>query len=182
ARDRPRARAALAWTIFRGRSAIPAADRIRRGRWAEAFVFKNIYRGAAACCRACRATRTFSRRVRAQRTLRCAALAIADEWSTRCLLVGIDELAGLLVAGREHGLIAHAAPRIEVGAFGNVVILDLHHPGFGPFAVFAELDLGIHDRADGMRAQVVGDLIVIEALGSFDRLLQHLQIGVTPAA
>src|SRR5262249_57870396 len=70
----------------------------------------------------------------------------------------------------------------EVRTIGDVVILDLHYPRFGPFAVFAELDLGIHDRADGMRAQIVGDLAVVEALGGLDSLLQHLKIGIAPAA
>src|SRR5262249_4553995 len=41
------------------------------------------------------------------------------------LLVGINDAAGLLLGGREHCLIAHAAPGLQVRSFGDAVILDL---------------------------------------------------------
>src|SRR5262249_21304600 len=97
-------------------------------------------------------------------------------------LVGIDDVAGLLVGRREHRLIAHDAPSIEVRAVGDVVILDLHHSRFGPYAVLSKLYIGGHDRGEGMAAQVFGEPVVVEALGAFDRLLQHLQICVAPPA
>src|SRR5215510_14871082 len=70
------------------------------------------------------------------------------------LLVGINDAAGLLLGGREHGLIAHAAPGLEVRGFGDAVILDLQHSGFGPFAVFAEPDAGRHDGVELVGPQI----------------------------
>src|SRR5262245_51416026 len=97
------------------------------------------------------------------------------------LLEGIDNVSSLLVGRREHSLIAHAAPSIEVRALGDVVILDLHNPGFGPFAVLTKLDIGGHDRGESVAAKVFGELVVVETFGALDRLLQHLEIGVAPS-
>src|SRR5262249_52594944 len=97
------------------------------------------------------------------------------------LLEGIDDVSSLLVGRREHSLIAHAAPSIEVRALGDVVILDLHNPGFSPFAVLTELDIGGHDRGESVAAKVFGELVVVETFGALDRLLQHLEIGVAPS-
>src|SRR5262249_11681972 len=96
------------------------------------------------------------------------------------LFVGINDAAGLLVGRRENCLIAHAAPGLEVRGIGDVVVLDLHHPGFGPFAVFAEPDVGGHDGRECVGAHVIGELVVIEALGALDCLLEHLKIGIAP--
>src|SRR5215510_236708 len=74
------------------------------------------------------------------------------------LLEGIDNVSSLLVGRREHRLIAHAAPSIAVRALGDVVILDLHNPGFGPFAVLTELDIGGHDRGESVTAKVFGEI------------------------
>jgi hypothetical protein len=89
------------------------------------------------------------------------------------LLVGIDDVAGLLVGRHEHRLIAHPTPSIEVYAVGDVMILDLHHSRFGPFAVLTELYIGGHDRGEGVAAQVFSERVVVEAFGAFDRLLME---------
>src|SRR6516164_9648267 len=80
------------------------------------------------------------------------------------LLVRINDAAGLLLGGREHRLIAHAAPGLEVRGFGDAVILDLQHSGFGPFAVFAEPDAGRHNSVELVGAQMIGDLVVVDAV------------------
>src|SRR5215472_9003974 len=84
------------------------------------------------------------------------------------LLVRINDAASLLLGGREHRLIAHAAPGLEVRGFGDAVILDLQHSGFGPFAVFAEPDAGRHDGVELVGPQIIGDLVVVDALRSRD--------------
>src|SRR5215831_6084075 len=98
------------------------------------------------------------------------------------LLVRINDAAGLLLGGREHRLIAHAAPGLEVRSFGDAVILDLQHSGSGPFAVFAEPDTGRHDGVELVGPQIIGDLVVVDALRSRDPGGEHLQIGISPAA
>ena len=79
-------------------------------------------------------------------------------------LVGIDYVPGPVFFGREHGLIAHAAPGLEVRGFGDAVILDLQHSGFGPFAVFAEPDAGRHNSVELVGAQMISDLVVVDAV------------------
>ena len=39
-----------------------------------------------------------------------------------------------------------------------------------------------HDGLELVAAQIFGELVVVEALGAFDGLLQHLEIGIAPAA
>src|ERR1700689_795469 len=73
--------------------------------------------------------------------LRCATQCARETALLRGLLVGIDQIAGFLIGRRDHGLIAHAAPGLEVGGVGEAVILHLQHSGFGPLAVFAEFDV-----------------------------------------
>ena len=51
-----------------------------------------------------------------------------------------------------------------------------------PFAAFAELDVA-HDGLEFVVLRdVVGELVVVEALGRPDRFAQHLEIGIAPAA
>ena len=40
-------------------------------------------------------------------------------------IVGINQIAGLLVSGRKYRLVAHASPSLEVRGIGNTVILYL---------------------------------------------------------
>src|SRR5580700_4288498 len=54
-----------------------------------------------------------------------------------CLFEWIDDFAGRVARRCEHGLVAHAAPRFEIGSIGNVVILDLKLTRLDPLAVFA---------------------------------------------
>src|SRR5262249_60401228 len=104
-----------------------------------------------------------------------------DELSQR-LRVGINDLAGLLVRWREHRLIAHAAPGLEVRGIGNVVILDLQATAFCPFAVLAEPDAGRHDGIELVAAQISRYVVVFYALRSRDSVGEHLQLGVPPPA
>src|SRR6516162_5876019 len=107
----------------------------------------------------------------------------ADCWDGLLLglFVRIDHPTGREVGRRKHSLIAHAAPRFEAGARFDVVILHLHPARLRPLAVFAEFDV-THRGLERMGADVVGELVVVEALGRRDRLPEDVKIGVTPAA
>ena len=95
--------------------------------------------------------------------------------------VRINQIAGFLVVRREHRLIAHAAPRLQVRGIGDAVILHLQRRLFGPLAKWAELDVA-HDGLEFVAVQVFGELLVVERLGAFDRLAEQLEIGIAPAA
>src|SRR6185312_6068523 len=73
------------------------------------------------------------------------AMIVRDEALLVRFLVRIDDLAGRQILRRQHGLIAHAAPGLEVRVWLDVVILHLDHAAFGPFAFAAEFDRA-HDR------------------------------------
>src|SRR5262249_37832418 len=94
------------------------------------------------------------------------------------LLVGIDHVAGLVLRRREHGLRIHAAELLEVAAL-DVVILDLQHAALRPLAALAELHVA-HDGLERGLADVVGELVVVEALGRLHRLAEDLDVGVAP--
>ena len=66
-------------------------------------------------------------------------------------------------------------------ASGHAVILHLQHARLGPLAVLAEFDVA-HDGLELVAVQVIGELVVVDALGAFDRLAEHLEIGIAPAA
>ena len=61
------------------------------------------------------------------------------------------------------------------------MILYLQHPGLGPLAVLPEPDV-THDGFEFVAAQVVGELVVIDTLGAFDRLADQLEVRIAPAA
>src|SRR5947207_999770 len=114
---------------------------------------------------------------------------LADENSSRSkpkpltglllgLLVGIDQRPGLLIGRGEHGLVVHALPGL---ALFDVVILHLHYAGLGPLAAWAISPVA-HDRLEGVLAVVVGDLVILDALGTLDRLTERAEIGIAPAA
>jgi hypothetical protein len=54
----------------------------------------------------------------------------------------------------------------------DAVELDLQNPGLSPFAIRTELDVA-HDGLEGALAQVVSELVLIEALGGVDRLAER---------
>src|SRR5688572_19146608 len=94
------------------------------------------------------------------------------------LLERIDDLAGLVLVRRQDRLGVHALELVQ-GAALDAVILHLHHPGLGPFAVGAVFDVA-HDGLHGVLAQEGGDVVVLDALGALDAPLQHLEIGIAP--
>src|SRR5262249_9326727 len=100
--------------------------------------------------------------------------------SVLSLLVWVDHGPGLVLAGREHGLGVHAAELVELCAL-DVAVLHLEHPAFVPLAALAELDVP-HDGLEGGGADVVGELVVIEALGCLHGVAEYLDIGVAPGA
>src|SRR5215813_13254916 len=96
------------------------------------------------------------------------------------LLVGIDHVAGLVLRRREHGLRVHATELLEVAAL-DVVVLDLQHAALLPLPALAELHVA-HDGLERCLADVVGKLVVVEALGCLHRLAEDLDVGVAPGA
>ncbi len=70
---------------------------------------------------------------------------------------------------------------IEAGALLDAVILHLQHPALRPLAALAELDRTV-DGLEGRLADVVGELVVLEAVGALDGVAQHLDVGIAPAA
>src|SRR3954453_5534655 len=82
------------------------------------------------------------------------------------LLVGIDDVAGLQVGRGQYRLGVHALELVD-GVALDAVILDLQHARLRPLATLAELDVA-HDGLDRIAAQIVGDLIVIDALRTGD--------------
>src|SRR5258706_13951919 len=94
------------------------------------------------------------------------------------LFVRVDHVAGLVVGGRQHRLCVHGAELLDVVGL-DVVELNLQHPRLRPFAVLAELDVAKHglERAG---TDVVGELLVLNAFSRRDRLLQHLELRITP--
>src|SRR5262249_35440312 len=96
------------------------------------------------------------------------------------LLVGIDHVAGLVLRRREHGLRVHATELLEVTAL-DVVVLDLQHAALLPLAALRDLYVA-RDGLEGGLADVVGELVVVEALGGLHRLAEDLDVGVAPGA
>src|SRR5262249_13035480 len=92
------------------------------------------------------------------------------------LLVGIDQLAGLVVGRIDHGL---GLDPLELGRVVALHISELHlqHARLGPFALGAEAYVAIHGL-ERVGADIVRELAVVEALGGLDRLLQYLHLRV----
>src|SRR5262245_2331278 len=96
------------------------------------------------------------------------------------LLVGVDQLAGLEPGRTDDGLHVHALELIELVAL-DAVILHGNEARLGPLALLAELHIA-HHGLEGGGAEVLGELLVIEAVGTLDGLLDELDVGITPGA
>src|ERR1700730_11937583 len=94
------------------------------------------------------------------------------------LLERIDHIAGLEIARREHGLRVHALELIDLAAL-DAVVLDLQHAALLPLAALAELHVA-HDGLERGLADVVGERVVVEALGGLDGIPENLDIGIAP--
>src|SRR5262249_17293511 len=94
------------------------------------------------------------------------------------LFVRVDHLARLVLRRRHHDLRRDVLELPDVVAL-DVLELDLQHARLRPFALGAEFHVADHGL-EGAGADVVAELGIIEALGPFDRLRQHLQLGVAP--
>src|SRR6266478_1910474 len=92
--------------------------------------------------------------------------------------IGQDRLAGFVLFRAQDDLALAVAKIVEIGA-GDILKLHGHQACLLPLALFAELDVA-DDGLEGMAADVIGDLVLVEALGLFDRLTLDLQIGVGP--
>ena len=62
---------------------------------------------------------------------------------------------------------------------GQVLVLHHFRVGLRHFTVLAKRDVA-HHRLEGVAAQPVGELVLVEALGGFDRIGQHLHISISP--
>src|SRR5262249_30038357 len=80
--------------------------------------------------------------------------------------VGVDHRARLELVGIEDDLLAGPAELLHVRSL-DALVLDLEHPRLGPLPVLPEADLA-HDGAELVRADVVGYLLLVEALGPLD--------------
>src|ERR1700687_3583887 len=89
-----------------------------------------------------------------------------------------DRVAGFVLFGPYHDFTLAVAEIVETGS-ADVLELYGHQPRFLPLPLFAELDIADHGL-EGMAADVVGDLVLVEALGALDGGAQHLQIGISP--
>src|SRR5215469_7167742 len=94
------------------------------------------------------------------------------------LIVGINQIAGLLVSGRKYRLVAYASPSLEVRGIGNTVILYLQHARVYRLAILAKLDVISHDGREGVAVQVGCELSVVEGLCAFHRLAEQLEVGI----
>src|SRR6185437_8408258 len=92
------------------------------------------------------------------------------------LLHRIDHVARFERGRRQHDLLVRIFELLDAVA-ADVLELHLEHPRLRPFAFLAELDVAIH-RLEGVRADVVGDLLLIEALRLRHGLGQDLHVGV----
>src|SRR6476646_1942235 len=101
----------------------------------------------------------------ASMTLYARAMAV----SSRLVLRGrvrVDHLSRLELVGEEDDLLARPPELIEARAL-DLLVLDHQRAALGPLAVLAELHL-TDDRVELRGPDVIGDLLLIEALGRLD--------------
>src|SRR4029079_18389206 len=77
--------------------------------------------------------------------------------------VRVDDAPGLQLVRVEHDLLAGPAELVDRVAL-DLLVLDHQRAALGPLAVLAELDLA-DDRFELRRPHVVGELLLVEALG-----------------
>src|SRR5208337_3515223 len=94
------------------------------------------------------------------------------------LLVRVDQITRLVLRRIEDHLSGKITKIVDAVAL-DVLELDQQHPLRGPLALGAEL----HVPDDGLEccfAQIIGKLLIIEALGCADGIAEHLEIGLGP--
>src|SRR3954454_15391373 len=101
--------------------------------------------------------------LRGSRKWPCARLCPPYGLLRFCFLERVDHIAGLVFGRSEHRLRVHAAELVELAAL-DVVILHLQHSALLPLPAFAELHVA-HDRLERGLVNVVGEGIVLQALG-----------------
>src|SRR5262249_33957748 len=89
-----------------------------------------------------------------------------------------DRVAGFVLLGPDHDLALAVTEIVDAGP-GDILELHGHQPRFPPLPFFAELDIP-DDGLESVIADVIGNLVLIEALCALDRLSEHLQIGIGP--
>ena len=82
------------------------------------------------------------------------------------------------MVGPQHDLALAIAEIVDAGA-ADVLELHGHQAGFLPFTFVAELNIA-NDGFEGVRADVVRNLVLVEAFGLFDGFAQDLQIRISP--
>src|SRR5713101_1594547 len=97
-------------------------------------------------------------------------------WRFR-LAVRIDDVAGLVLRRPQDDLPAAIAKLLEIVG-RNVLELCEEQARFGPLAVAAERNVS-DDRLETMAADVLGPLVIVEAVRLLDRLGQYLTRSVT---
>ena len=93
-----------------------------------------------------------------------------------CRGVRIDHVAGLVLRRPEDWLPAAVGELLDV-ARRHVLELGEYHPRLCPFAVLGEGEFA-GNRRETVRVHVVGEHILIQAFGGFDRLRKNLTSGV----
>src|SRR6266851_4291406 len=93
-------------------------------------------------------------------------------------LVGIDHIARLVLGRIENHLGGEVTERVDAAVL-DVLELDQQHAFLGPLPLGAELHVADHGLEGGL-AEVVGELLVVEALDRRNRVAEHLQVGVGP--
>src|SRR5262245_1017925 len=102
----------------------------------------------------------------------------AVSWSLLRLLVRIDHLARFVLRRRYHDLGRDVPELADVIAL-DVLELHLEHAGLRPFALGPEPHLA-DQRVERGLADVIGELVVVEAIRGRYRLLQDLKFGIAP--
>src|SRR5215475_9663305 len=82
--------------------------------------------------------------------------------------VGVDEIAGLVLRGREDRDRLRPAELLDFVPL-DAVVLHPDRPCLGPFAVAAEGDVA-DDRVERVAVHIFGKLVVIESFAGFDGL------------
>src|SRR5579862_1330806 len=92
--------------------------------------------------------------------------------------IGQDHFARLVLVRPQHRLALAVAEIVDAGAF-DVLELNSQDLRGRPFALVAEFDVA-DDSLKGVGADVVGELVLVEALGALDGLGEDLHPGKRP--
>src|SRR5579863_1681714 len=95
----------------------------------------------------------------------------------RAAVIGLDDGPGFVLAGVQDHL-GLGVLEVVQGVALDPLPLHLDHARLGPLSVFAKRDVADNRLERGL-VHVVGDRLLVGAVGRGDRIPQYLQIGVT---